>query len=100
MSTAGRCIARNTSSGIVVGPGIARNSRPARTAMNFSPSLSVTLPRAHGKSVRALHARDSFRCPEDRHKLQGLFAHIDESVLSKKFGDFVLYSARRQRPGQ
>src|SRR3954447_292857 len=33
MSTAGRCIARSTSSGTVVGPGIARNSRPARTLM-------------------------------------------------------------------
>ena len=30
---AGRCIARSTSSGITVGPGIARNSRPARTVI-------------------------------------------------------------------
>ena len=36
MSTAGRCIARSTSSGTVVGPGIARNSRPARTLMSCS----------------------------------------------------------------
>jgi hypothetical protein len=35
MSTAGRCIARSTSSGIVVGPGTARNSRPARTTMHM-----------------------------------------------------------------
>src|SRR6476661_7352003 len=31
MSTAGRCMARSTSSGTVVGPGMARNSRPDRT---------------------------------------------------------------------
>src|ERR1700712_3603871 len=33
MWSAGRCIARSTSSGMVVGPGIARNSRPARTTI-------------------------------------------------------------------
>src|SRR6266403_4494056 len=33
MSSAGRCIARSTSSGMVVGLGIARNSRPARTTI-------------------------------------------------------------------
>src|ERR1700726_1974466 len=33
MSSAGRCIARSTSSGMVVGPGMARNSRPARTVI-------------------------------------------------------------------
>src|ERR1700680_3525595 len=33
MSSAGRSIARSTSSGMVVGPGIARNSRPARTVI-------------------------------------------------------------------
>src|SRR4051812_23459319 len=33
MSSAGRCIACSTASGILVGPGIARNSRPARTTM-------------------------------------------------------------------
>src|SRR5450756_346324 len=37
MSSAGRCIARSTSSGMVVGPGIARNSRPARTAIVVIP---------------------------------------------------------------
>src|SRR6266853_1617942 len=37
MSSAGRCIARSTSSGIVVGPGIARNSRPARTVIVVVP---------------------------------------------------------------
>src|SRR4051812_5614268 len=36
MSSAGRCIARSTSSGMVVGPGIARNSRPARTTISCS----------------------------------------------------------------
>src|SRR5262245_43731426 len=33
MSSAGRCIARSTSSGMLVGPGMARNSRPARTVI-------------------------------------------------------------------
>src|SRR5713226_10326946 len=37
MSSAGRCIARSTSSGMVVGPGIARNSRPARTVIVVLP---------------------------------------------------------------
>src|SRR3977135_2832813 len=37
MSSSGRCIARSTSSGIVVGPGIARNSRPARTVIVLVP---------------------------------------------------------------
>src|SRR6202171_3816049 len=37
MSSAGRCIARSTSSGMVVGPGIARNSRPARTTIVILP---------------------------------------------------------------
>src|SRR5215831_614121 len=37
MSSAGRCIARSTSSGMVVGPGMARNSRPARTVMRGFP---------------------------------------------------------------
>src|SRR5664279_1074255 len=41
MSSAGRCIARSTSSGMVVGPGIARNSRPARTTI-------VALPCCYG----------------------------------------------------
>src|ERR1700744_5245270 len=37
MSSAGRCIARSTSSGILVGPGSARNSRPARTTIFVIP---------------------------------------------------------------
>src|SRR3954453_14044036 len=37
MSTAGRCTARSTSSGTVVGPGMARNSRPARTLIRTFP---------------------------------------------------------------
>src|SRR3954453_15292680 len=36
MSTAGRCMAASTASGITVGPGIARNSRPARKVMGGS----------------------------------------------------------------
>src|SRR5215470_11917859 len=35
MSMAGRCMALRTSSGMVVGPGMLRNSRPLRTAMLF-----------------------------------------------------------------
>src|ERR1700722_13338167 len=41
MSSAGRCIARSTSSGIVVGPGIARNSRPARTVIFCCPCWRI-----------------------------------------------------------
>src|ERR1700761_5099224 len=41
MSSAGRCIARSTSSGIVVGPGIARNSRPARTVIFYCPCWRI-----------------------------------------------------------
>src|SRR4051794_29289693 len=37
MSSAGRCIACSTSSGMLVGPGIARNSRPARTTIAGFP---------------------------------------------------------------
>src|SRR5579883_2678122 len=37
MSSAGRCIACRTSSGMVVGPGMARHSRPARTVMGWDP---------------------------------------------------------------
>jgi hypothetical protein len=40
MSMAARCIARSTSSGIVVGPGTAMISRPARTTIALVPSLS------------------------------------------------------------
>src|SRR5471032_3378193 len=55
MSIAGRCIARSTSSGTVVGPGIARNSRPARTLIcHCPPLLPVTL--YHGKRTRARDA--------------------------------------------
>src|SRR5215813_2688652 len=35
MSTAGRCMAASTASGITVGPGIARNSRPADRGMRI-----------------------------------------------------------------
>src|SRR5947209_2541395 len=40
MSSAGRCIACSTASGILVGPGIARNSRPARTTMLSLPFVA------------------------------------------------------------
>src|SRR5258707_1122672 len=36
MSTAGRCMAASTASGMTVGPGIDRNSRPARRVMGSS----------------------------------------------------------------
>src|SRR5476649_1520916 len=52
MSIAGRCIARSTSSGTVVGPGIARNSRPARTLIGPCPPL-LTDTLYHGKRTRA-----------------------------------------------
>src|ERR1700757_1454929 len=43
MSIAGRCIALSTSSGIVVGPGMARNSRPARTVIAVLPYVMKTV---------------------------------------------------------
>src|SRR5471032_3167398 len=52
MSIAGRCIARSTSSGTVVGPGIARNSRPARTLICHCPPLSLATL-YHGRRTRA-----------------------------------------------
>src|SRR5215469_3131107 len=41
MSIAGRCIACSTSSGTVVGPGMARNSRPALTTMVLLGTLDA-----------------------------------------------------------
>src|SRR6185437_4419833 len=41
MSSAGRCIACSTSSGILVGPGRARISRPARTVIVAFPCFSL-----------------------------------------------------------
>src|SRR4051812_38531384 len=43
MSIAGRCIACSTASGIVVGPGMARNSRPARTVIFICPYVVKTV---------------------------------------------------------
>src|SRR5579863_296802 len=54
MSSAGRCIACSTSSGIVVGPGIARNSRPARTTMVAVPcwwTAMLAWPGAKSKRI-------------------------------------------------
>src|ERR1700758_2423757 len=54
MSSAGRCIACSTESGIVVGPGMARNSRPARTVIAVLPCAVIR---------RNLHtARERARC--------------------------------------
>src|SRR5271170_1106104 len=52
MSIAGRCMARSTSSGTVVGPGIARNSRPARTTMSVRPLLPMARPCWHAAARR------------------------------------------------
>src|SRR5437660_9644497 len=60
MSSAGRCIARNTSSGIVVGPGIARNSRPARTVIFLVP-LWYAWGRDAGESAEIQAKSTSFR---------------------------------------
>src|ERR1700682_1966653 len=54
MSSAGRCIARSTSSGMVVGPGIARNSRPARTTIFLVPCWF-----AGGKGCRGMAGNSS-----------------------------------------
>src|SRR4051812_15777674 len=57
MSTAGRCIARSTSSGTVVGPGMARNSRPARTLIRTFPprrgGAAGRIARSGGALLRA-----------------------------------------------
>src|SRR3954463_9761400 len=64
MSIAGRCIARSTSSGILVGPGMARNSRPARTVIAVGPCCLRT-----GWWVADSHFYAALRCkkrPEKR----------------------------------
>src|SRR4051795_1186748 len=56
MSSAGRCIACSTSSGMLVGPGIARNSRPARTTI-----VVVSLkPCALEKGCRGMTTNSSY----------------------------------------
>src|SRR5882757_4242050 len=78
MSSAGRCIARSTSSGIVVGPGIARNSRPARTVIVLVPLAmlgegmqgndGIFKPEHHDNKLKpAWRANRSRECaPDDR----------------------------------
>src|SRR5437773_9260730 len=67
MSKAGRCIACNTWSGMVVGPGMARNSRPARTTIVVFPcwqwghaSMAGWGRKAHRirKVMHAAHGRE------------------------------------------
>src|SRR5262245_33833462 len=61
MSSAGRCMACSTSSGIVVGPGMARNCRPARTVIVNFPAwmwrpcwhAAAQFQRAPGRSIHA-----------------------------------------------
>src|SRR5438105_513613 len=66
MSTAGRCMARNTSSGIVVGPGIARNSRPARTTISQNPPLFRRVPyRTPQRASKALDLHTHSRLREN-----------------------------------
>src|SRR5688572_8881054 len=57
MSTAGRCMACSTSSGTVVGPGMARNSRPARTliVLFLYDSRALLLVEAEVHQVVVLH---------------------------------------------
>src|SRR5262245_28684938 len=51
MSSAGRCIACSTSSGMVVGPGMARNSRPARTVICWFSLIGGTKGERHGSKL-------------------------------------------------
>src|SRR6266478_977013 len=59
MSTAGRCMARNTSSGTVVGPGIARNSRPARTTIALLNSSANRSPCSHEEAPHQSASREA-----------------------------------------
>src|ERR1700722_432243 len=109
ISTAGRCIAWSTSSGILVGPGTARNSRPARTVMSAShlavaaahgapcwcgivlpaPSLwKGTLGPLTPSESRANHSTnhgdattDGSRLTECRHRLRGISLQLRISFL-------------------
>src|ERR1700704_4011609 len=89
MSSAGRCIARSTSSGIVVGPGMARNSRPARTVIVLVPLVclgegmqgndGVFKPEHHDNKLKpAWRANRSRECaPDDRLRwLLAMTAHM------------------------
>src|SRR5579872_718136 len=67
MSSAGRCIARKTSSGMVVGPGSARNSRPARTTMLCFLSKGFAASGAHFAKFETL-LREMLRTSESRHQ--------------------------------
>src|ERR1700724_1024824 len=69
MSNAGRCIARSTSSGMVVGPGIARNSRPARSVIFLIPWLVCSgkgCSEMAGNSSRNTMVSDQTRPCEER----------------------------------
>src|SRR5258706_6053446 len=72
MSIAGRCIAASTASGMLVGPGMQRNSRPLATVMLvLSPGedlatplrISRTTARRQAERPEGVGARSSTRCP-------------------------------------
>src|SRR5471032_3047258 len=104
MSIAGRCIARSTSSGTVVGPGIARNSRPARTlichCLRFCPfHRTIGKERGHANSgTLAFTMNSSGFLPDLSHRavanLLSPLAHLigpdleaDERVGTERIGD-------------
>src|SRR4051812_42425958 len=62
MSSAGRCMARNTSSGTLVGPGIARNSRPARTTISLFLVLRSPDERSDIRERKSARERSRGRC--------------------------------------
>src|SRR3954447_12323764 len=82
MSIAGRCIARSTSSGIVVGPGMARNSRPARTVIVGFPCWAAS------QGGTAMDAAD---WPEFQPAAQ-LFSHC----VGDRMPDLILDLGRRR----
>src|SRR5262245_53343065 len=65
MSMAGRCIAASTASGMFVGPGMLRNSRPLETVMPrfyadsaHTSTLSIHAGRSHATSALPQHHAD------------------------------------------
>jgi hypothetical protein len=83
MSIAGRCIARSTSSGTTVGPGIARNSRPARTLITRHPCYYVSCEERHDEAIYSSPLRRHFSADRFTHlKPQGRKVPIGRAQAS------------------
>src|SRR4029077_1545821 len=93
MSSAGRCLACITASGIVVGPGMARNSRPARTVIAALPCCceKVFLHATRARS-RCFYAgrRCKKRCLPLGLPAAGGFGLIDRAEPARALGDLHL----------